>query len=366
MIKKITVSISIILFSILVGVIVIEVAVRVFNMESDFFYESDTCVGYKLMPNKSGYSVRPEYRTFVESNSEGFRDIDHEVGDSDRFRILMLGDSFTEGRQVDLESTFFRKVEEKFNLIEEDVEVISLGVAGYGTNNSLQALKCYGLKYDPDLVILNFFNGNDIFDNYFRQSPHNLKFYLKEGVLVLDESYNKRTESIQNTFMHRLFTSAESNLFSFRFISSKILISEEGLKNILRYLAEIYHKEYDERWNNAWDLTEALILEIKMVAEENNADFITMQIPSFVEFPEKRKNKKESNIYNFKKPREIVSDFTKTNNIKYIDLFSVFIDNDVSFDDAHFVEDHHFNERGHDIVSDVIVEYILENNMLHE
>lgn len=78
----------------------------------------------------------------------------------DRFRILVLGDSFTEGVQVG-EDALFTALLERGN---PRLEVINAGVAGYGTVQQYLYLLRDGLAHQPDLVLLMIFE-NDLTDN---------------------------------------------------------------------------------------------------------------------------------------------------------------------------------------------------------
>jgi hypothetical protein len=49
-------------------------------------------------------------------------------------------------------------------LADKNVEIVNLGVGGYGTAQELRVMKELGLSYDPDLVIL-FFYSNDLDNN---------------------------------------------------------------------------------------------------------------------------------------------------------------------------------------------------------
>jgi lysophospholipase L1-like esterase len=75
-------------------------------------------------------------------------------------RVLVLGDSFVEAMQVDLEDTFTARLERRLG-----VEVLNAGVSGYSTDNELRAFVRSGRRYRPDLVLLVFHVGNDVFEN---------------------------------------------------------------------------------------------------------------------------------------------------------------------------------------------------------
>lgn len=77
-----------------------------------------------------------------------------------RARVLLLGDSFTEGLAVGSALTFAARLEELL----PRVDILNSGVAGYGTVQELIYLREEGLGLDPDEVLLMFFD-NDLEDN---------------------------------------------------------------------------------------------------------------------------------------------------------------------------------------------------------
>lgn len=95
-------------------------------------------------------------------NNFGHRDRDFLTTKSaNTFRILMLGDSFTEGAGLSRDQTFSRKLEKKLNntLMGENrhVEVYNLGHSGLNTHEEVELLKQQGDELKPDMVILNYF-----------------------------------------------------------------------------------------------------------------------------------------------------------------------------------------------------------------
>ncbi|MDQ2693571.1 MAG: hypothetical protein M3Y68_16155 [Chloroflexota bacterium] len=123
-------------------------------------------LGWVLQPNTTYLYKIPEGKVSVTYNSQGWRDIEHAVEKPDGvFRILVLGDSFMEANSVELEKTFHRQVEKLARETASQVEVINLGVSGYGTLQEYLAFQHMGQLYEPDLVILGFFDGNDVINN---------------------------------------------------------------------------------------------------------------------------------------------------------------------------------------------------------
>ena len=70
----------------------------------------------------------------VTYNSEGWRDVEHNFENRlGAVRVLVLGDSFMEAYSVELYDAFPRRIEQFASEKGFDIEVINLGVGGYGT-----------------------------------------------------------------------------------------------------------------------------------------------------------------------------------------------------------------------------------------
>jgi lysophospholipase L1-like esterase len=116
---------------------------------------------YELEPNlDTFYKCRP----FV-TDSRGLRDRAYAVAKPpNTFRVAVLGDSFTMGSGVSLEETYHAFLEAR---LEREApgrryEFINFGVSGYYLSQYLAVLRHKALAYDPDLVLVGFFAGNDM------------------------------------------------------------------------------------------------------------------------------------------------------------------------------------------------------------
>lgn len=119
--------------------------------------------GYTLMKPGSHYQWQG---IPVDINSHGLRGPETTYAKPPgTFRILSLGDSVTMGWGVREEATYGRQLEEMLN--EQSggdlrYEVINAGVPGWNLENALAYLQGEGLKYDPDLILLDLTLANDI------------------------------------------------------------------------------------------------------------------------------------------------------------------------------------------------------------
>ncbi len=122
--------------------------------------------GWVLEPGASYLYKMPEKSVQVTYNSTGWRDEEHNLeNDHDTFRILVLGDSFMEGYSVELEDMFHKQIERLGRKERIDIEVINLGVGGYGTLQEYLVFRDIGRHYKPDIVLLGFYIGNDVTNN---------------------------------------------------------------------------------------------------------------------------------------------------------------------------------------------------------
>jgi len=114
------------------------------------------------------YARGSEYAIPITYNSWGFRGpVPTRDGPICTTRILLIGDSQTEGLQVHLEETYGRVLQRELERRwpNRRFEVVNLAVSGYGTHQELLTLKRYGPAIRPDWVVLGFFPTNDLSDN---------------------------------------------------------------------------------------------------------------------------------------------------------------------------------------------------------
>ncbi len=120
--------------------------------------------GYTLMKPGSRY----EWQGIpVEINAHGLRGPETTYDKpSNTFRLLNLGDSVAMGWGVREEETYGRRLESLLNQSGDGnrrYEVINAGVPGWNLENELAYLQAQGLKYEPDLILLDLTIVNDIY-----------------------------------------------------------------------------------------------------------------------------------------------------------------------------------------------------------
>ena len=127
----------------------------------------DRIVGPTVYSEKYGWEPRPDFAgllhdVFTTVNARAYRGPVHAYEKlPDRIRILMLGDSIAFGARVTDGQTFSALLESRSGRF----DVVNLAVEGYGTDQELLRLENEGLRYHPDVVILNFCMTNDVLNN---------------------------------------------------------------------------------------------------------------------------------------------------------------------------------------------------------
>lgn len=162
--RGILLKLTLILAGTFVGLTLGEVIVRAFHLghTRTVFEYNDSLTKFK--PHV-GFMNYYENANWVEINNLGFHDHDRQATNGN-YRILFLGDSFVEGRQVDIESLFTARLEKKFAAEGQKVETINGGVPGSGTAYQYVLWKEF---FEPqirvDHIVLCVFVGNDLVDN---------------------------------------------------------------------------------------------------------------------------------------------------------------------------------------------------------
>lgn len=241
------------------------------------------------MPNQVYKHQSPDFKVMMRTNSKGIRsDVEYPyakpVGTK---RIVVLGDSFGMGYEVELEDTFTQVMRQ--NLINEmgqNIEVINLSVSGYGTAEQLLMLQNEGIKYQPDLVLVTWHNtdtDDNIRSNLFKvennQLVRNSETYLP-GIEIREFLYQ---------FSFYRWLAGESHFYNwFRGWAANTIKALLVKRNDAPEKPQALNKDDEVALSKQPSRKEVLSLlllkEIEKVADNNQANFLILEIP-------KRKNR---------------------------------------------------------------------------
>ncbi len=300
-IKAIGANILLSLGSITFALVIAEIGLRISGISYPSFYQVDPHRGHALIPNYSAWWIN-EGKGYVAINSDGLRDGEHSFAKPENtYRIAVLGDSFSEAIQVNAEDTFWSAIEKKLPacaaLKGKNVEVINFGVGDYGTAQEFMTLKHHVGKYQPDLVLLEIFTGNDIVNNSQALSPSNRfsPFLKKQGdKFVMDLSFKdtetyRRRDSFARKFVFNLINHSRvlqvineaKRVISNRQATGQTQTSQSKPDDIIPALdfdVNLYQEPKNKDWQEAWEVTEELIKEINNEVKAKGSDFVAVTI----------------------------------------------------------------------------------------
>lgn len=301
-------SLLLLICSLIAGMIIFEISLRLLKISHPYFDRADFHIGYSLRPGAAGWWTS-EGKAYFKINSAGIHDDEHStVKPPNTFRIVALGDSMTEGRQVKIEETFSSVIErvlKKCPALEgKDIETINFGVAGYGTAQQLLTLRHRAWEYEPNVVLLTYF-ANDLTDNSptLRHSKQRPYFSFSGTTLILDNSFRNsawfRTQTsplgktlhalINRSVLLQVLNKARLrlNLFAKEDNNAKkeTDLSPEARKLLDPGLdaAASYHYPEDVLHQEAWLLTEELMRIVARETSEHGALFLLAMMPSGTE-----------------------------------------------------------------------------------
>jgi hypothetical protein len=147
-----------------IGLSLCEISMRAFQLGNTRTLSLYNDRIFKLPPHIRFMNYN-ENKNLIETNNLGFHDRERQAS-NDNYRILFLGDSFLEGRQVKTESLFTSRLEKKLSSDGKKIEAINAGVPGTGTPYQYVLWKEF---FEPNIkidhVVVCFFMGNDLMDN---------------------------------------------------------------------------------------------------------------------------------------------------------------------------------------------------------
>ncbi len=392
------------------------------NLDVDF----DPLLGWSSKKNFTGCAYQPDTNRIIlkTHNSNGVRlnkEIPYEKGN--KKRVLLLGDSFAYGFGVNDSDTFAVRLQENLG---ENYEVISLSASGYGTGQELLQLKHEGLKYNPDIVILFFFQ-NDIantqqIDQAYADKPifklvkqieiEGVDPSLKKQYIAKLLSGDKPQLNLLQSVMHpddEAFIINNETIIVANYPTKMTWNDNYGAKKkplsrekpfsaiLLRFshlYSLVYHKfsnrnsgkskRYSERISDGQDrylekeygkdaeegifLTLELFKEFERAGETKKYKFIVVNIP------DKRNVNKEYQkkfLKQFIDVDESDFDFRKVDTIfsqnlsgSSIGYISLFDLAEKNFDEFYFKTDPHWNEKGIKLSADYIIEQLKEKKII--
>jgi hypothetical protein len=283
-----------------------ELALRMadFSYYWALYKRPDPVLGWAPPPGTEAWQ-RFEGRALVRINSAGFRDREHLTGKPPgTLRIAILGDSFAEAVQVPLEHTFWSVLEQRLRdcraLQERSVEVLNFGVSGYSTAQALLTLRHRAWTFQPDMVLLAFFVGNDLVENSRVLDEDSLRpYFVYEGDrLVLDDAYRQSARYRRQVSWYGRMAAgllAHSRLLQalhraldvvqvrWQGRSQAAVSGAPGFPVDPRLDVRVFKEPADPAWRAAWRVTEGLLKDMHRTTHDHGARLVVVTLSTGIQ-----------------------------------------------------------------------------------
>jgi len=264
--KPITSKSILLVCGIFIALFIAEIIIRCFRL-------APVMLNYNIIYNqqfvanpKICYKIKPLANKYI--NSEGFRDGEFILKkDNNLVRIIMLGDSITYGAFVEPSESFPETLEKMLNVKSKFLsspiryDVMNFGVGGYNIVSEVEILKVYGLKYKPDIVVLNYFwNDNDMY------SYDYWSFLKREDLAIAEKNWAYQYYLYPDRFRwKRLFFRSHLFVYFWTFVN-----------RLRESLLELKNVEYT-RYKN--DIVSEKLIELKKIGADHNFKILICMHP---------------------------------------------------------------------------------------
>ena len=306
----------------------------------------------------------------VSINEEGWRDRPG-LGSAGESIVLGLGDSFAFGWGVELEDSMFFLLEQQLAK-REPLRFLKVGVPGTGPGDQLRLLQTFwqtlGATYQPSVVVLVFFVGNDFVDV---QMGGASQFQVESGLLIRkslsQETPNPvrvlRTEAVRRSRLLQLFMGVW-----WQWSRPDAVRAPEQARaprrwdEWLREFAQIHRREYPPRTSAAVRKTLDLLSEIHQACRSRATGFLLAVVPrSYQVYEDERAEFKRSlglkaDDLDLDKPQRILGEWARRSGVAVIDLLDSFREHNRAHPQQQlfYYPDTHLNRQGHRAAADAI------------
>lgn len=372
-------KILLILFGFLLGLILSEISIRILVGKKIITLDNSIKTDTRIFSATRNYTHKPfssrtnqlgDIRTSWFINRLGFRDGDYSFEKpKNTLRLLTLGDSLTFGLGVEGSESFPKILEGELNRnsgLDKFYEVLNMGILGYGPVEYLNTYLEVGRTFKPDILIVGFFLGNDSLDS--------LWFDINKKAISLKSFPDKLVPFELNEFL-------KNNSYLWLFLLQKYYgwVQSQSVDNIkLVFQNDVKaHMLYDvqidpsgQYMKKSWDLTEQALEKISAVAAKNKTRIVILLLPTKEQIiPDEWKKVKtgghnvDQRLYSDSAPRKIMLALCQKYNWNCLDLQDPLRDQD-DLEGLFVKDDFHLRRRGNEVVSKLIFDYLLRNNLL--
>ncbi len=372
-------------------------------------YRLDSRIGWTLRPNaRSVITTKDGLAIPMEINSLGLHDDEHTYKKpAGIYRALILGDSFAEAQEVYLQETFHYRVEQCLTQqLERQTEVINGGVSGYNTADEYLFYKYEGAKYNPELVLLVVYVGNDLaglnrtINERMVAGFGGYRFSLNEGNLHQtwvgwESPEDGKTSTIElmlrrHSLLYRTLAHPESKIFwQYKNKLAALQVwfqpeQEAQVETTLRLNDYIHVQNFPEnpvtpqKMREMWSVFRIVTGQLKAEVEAGGSQLVVVVIPANYQANKEAREKvlreyppfydpKLRSQWSIDEPNVTIAREMEQQLIPVLDLLPYFQRHDEAGGSSLYFDgftDEHLNRDGHKLMADVMCDWLIRNEAI--
>ena len=305
-----------------------------------FFYDKN--IGFRVKPFR------------LNSNSDGFNDREYSrKKNKDIKRIMALGDSFNWiGGYT---NNYWTLAENFLNKKNSKVEIINQGAPGIGPSTLFRILKSISIQFDPDIVFLAFYVGNDFFES----NLNIIRIPRFDFPFDINPSPHHFLEKVKNSYLY-FVTHRIARLTSERILRTRGTFSKREFfrieKNFMKTCQAQFYTSPD------WHFTQNMFIELKNYLSSRNIKLYVVILPdeSQINKPLRddilnKYNALETD-YSWSLPQKEIKSFLSGLGIESLDLLPYF--QEQANKELYKFRDTHFNNEGNLLAATHVANFI--------
>ncbi len=355
--------IALLAFGVLGSLLLVELVVRLIEppwSHRESFEVADAVVHHRFVPNARGRYRSSEFDTAYAINSLGLRDVEiSREKPPGVLRVLVLGDSFTEGVGVEAEETFPRRLQAMLDRTEagRPCQVINAGIGSDSTLLEYLYLKNGGLDLQPDLVILAF-DLSDVYDDI--QYTRLATFDAKGEPIAVTGVRPKGSWPVEQLVALKNALKKHTRTYGFvrRRIDVERIRSRQDFSGDVRFdKYGMLREDVGPADDRAWGLTYETLLRIRDLLEARGVDFWVALYPYGNQVSPREWGSgrgwwgfESGRVYSTR-PQGLVAQFCRANQIAVVDTWEDLAQASRSVYPLYFDLDGHWRPVGHEVVA---------------
>jgi len=360
--KKIIANLSLTLFSSLFFFLVLEFVVfRFIFLAPDIAIPAyvDGVVRYEA--GQTGvYRVKNEIEAKFKINQNGWNSKYEKYQlqkDPSKYRVAMIGDSYIAAFQLDHKNSVAEKLEAKLG---ENAEVYRFGIDGAPLSQYLQMLRKEVLKYNPDMVVVN------VVHNDFNESYSFVSGVFRSSFLKYEIENEQVSKEIQpQEYVSPWYSWIREKSATWKYLAYRQQVDFGVLRDLIlgddddvEYRGNIDVSSMERDAKNNFIITDYTIKKMKELCDEKGIELVILMDADDQRIYEIAETGKSSNDAIFKLG-QIAEKAAQKNGVRFVGLRETLSkDYEKNHKKFSYINDGHWNEYAHNIVSEVLAKLI--------